>query len=344
MCLLKDCALALEFFPFGAAGFRNGAAVTPLAHNFPFDPSYGYTLESLLNVAPPVAPPDFESFWQQRYDAVLALNPIPAVRAGIPVSDRLVVHNIGYNSTGDFRIGGWLVLPKSGAVERGVIVGHGYGGRSGPDLNLPLERTAILFPCFRGLSRSARPPISQDPIWHVLHDIQDPERYILRGCVEDLWLGVSTLLTLFPWIEGHIGYMGTSFGGGIGALAMPWEKRLSRGHLCLPTFGHHPLRLPLPSYGSLASVQKYNQRHKNVMDTLQYYDAATAAQFLQQKMHVAAAGFDPMVPPPGQFAIYNAIPGDKSLFVFDGGHFEYKGLAEQQTLLRTQLQTFFADL
>jgi cephalosporin-C deacetylase len=333
----------LEFFPFGMVGFSNDTVVTSFSHPYAFDPTYGYSLEKLLQVQPPPVPADFEAFWKHRYELAMNVDPEPQVHRGTPTTDGSI-HDIRYHSTGDFRIGGWLSLPRNGLVERGVVVGHGYGGRNAPDLNLPLEQTAVLFPCFRGLSRSARAPISQDPDWHVLHDIQDPEHYILGGCVEDLWLGVSTLLTLYPWLENRIGYMGTSFGGGIGALGIPWDSRIARGHLCLPTFGHHPLRMPLRSHGSLVAVQRYHHLHPEVLNTLQYYDAATAARFIQQPIHVAAAHFDPMVPPPGQFAVYNAVPGQKTLFVFDGGHFEYKGLRAQQSLLKAQLEHFFADL
>ena len=73
----------------------------------------------------------------------------------------------------------------------------------GPDLDLPVSRTALLFPCFRGLSRSARPPVSQDPNWHVLHDLDKRDRYIIGGCVDDLWLAVSVLLILYPWLMGR---------------------------------------------------------------------------------------------------------------------------------------------
>ncbi|MEZ5576382.1 MAG: hypothetical protein R3F44_12440 [Candidatus Competibacteraceae bacterium] len=40
-------------------------------------------------------------------------------------------------------------------------------------------------------------------------------------------------------------------------------------------------------------------------------------------MHVAAARFDPAVPPPGQFAVYNALAGPKELFVLRAGHFDH---------------------
>ncbi|MEZ5583004.1 MAG: hypothetical protein R3F37_09785 [Candidatus Competibacteraceae bacterium] len=43
--------------------------------------------------------------------------------------------------------------------------------------------------------------------------------------------------------------------------------------------------------------------------------------------------FDPAVPPPGQYAIYNALAGHKDLFVLQAGHFEH-GNALQRKLRR----------
>jgi len=61
-------------------------------------------------------------------------------------------------------------------------------------------------------------------------------------------------------------------------------------------------------------------------------------------MHVPAARFDPAVAPPGKFAVYNAIPGNKSPYVLDAGHFEYPGRERQDQELRSELRTFFAPL
>jgi len=313
-------------------------------HCYSFDPTCGYSRKDLFRVEPPPPPADFEAFWRTRYLAALAVDPAPRLGTPEAVGDGFVVCDIEYRSTGNFTIGGWLLLPRSGVVERGLVVGHGYGGRTGPDLDLPVANAAILFPCFRGLSRSACAPISQDPAWHVLHDIDDRDRYILGGCVEDLWLAVSALLALYPSLENRVAYSGISFGGGIGALALPWDRRIARGHLRLPTFGHHPLRLILPSIGSSASVREFAKCHSNVITILQYYDAATAARFLRQPMHLAIAAFDPAVPPPGQFAIYNAIPGDKQICVLEAGHFDYNGQAIQECLVKAQLRDFFATL
>jgi len=313
-------------------------------HHFRFDPCYGRDLAALLAVEVPQEPPDFAQFWTARYERALQI--IPKVersasghtRAGYKSED------IYYESTDGFRIGGWLLTPQAGPVRRALLVGHGYGGRDEPDADLPIGEAAYLFPCFRGLSRSRRGGVSDNPAYHVLHDIDKPGRYILGGCVEDVWVGVSVLHTLFPQVEGHVGYQGTSFGGGIGAMAMAWDARIRRGALNVPTFGHQALRLTLPTTGSGDAVSRYERQHGHVMDTLRYYDAALAARHIAVPMHVAAALFDPVVAPPGQFAIYNALAGDKALLVVDGGHFDYPAKPEQEARLSQELRRFFDPL
>ncbi len=208
------------------------------------------------------------------------------------------VRDIVYTSTDDVRIGGWLLTPRKGEVKRGLVVGHGYGGRDQPEFDILVEDTAILFPCFRGMSRSAHPPISPDAPWHVLHNIDDPDHYVIGGCVEDLWVAVSALLSLYPALDGHIGYSGISFGGGIGALGIPFDKRIARGHLTVPTFGNRKLWLTLPTVGSAHSVQDYAKTHADVFEKLRLFDAATAATRITVPMLAAVALFDPAVAPP----------------------------------------------
>ncbi len=76
---------------------------------------------------------------------------------------------------------------------------------------------------------------------------------------------------------------------------------------------------------------------------MQYFDAATAASFIRQPTMVAPALFDPAVPPPGQFAVYNAIPGKKKLFVKTAGHFGWPGEAEEGRRLQAELGAWFAE-
>jgi cephalosporin-C deacetylase len=310
-----------------------------------FDPAYGYSLNQLLNVEPPNEPTDFDKFWQSRYQNALTLAPQP--RTQIIDKNKLgwQVFEINYYSTDDFSIRGWLLLPVAGVIKCGFIVGHGYGGRDGPDFNLPFKEAALLFPCFRGLGLSKHPTISSDPYWHVRHNIDQVDRYILGGCVEDLWLAVSAMLELFPTIAGHLGYLGISFSGGVGALGLAWEQRISRGHINVPSFGHHPLRLRLESLGSAHSIQQYYRNHKkHTLKVLRYYDAALAAKRITMPMHCACAVFDPCVAPPGQFAIFNALPKKKQLFILEAGHHSYPNQHKQDKALIDELELFFRPL
>lgn len=313
--------------------------------NYNFDPTYGYSLTKLLAVTLPKEPKDFDWFWKSRYQKALTVVPQPHLKIISEDRQGWRVFDLRYTSTDDFPIRGWLLVPVSGVIKRGFIVGHGYGGRDEPDYHLPFKDAALLFPCFRGLSLSAQSPISSNPYWHVLHNIDQRDNYILGGCVEDVWLAVSALLSLFPHTAGHLGYLGMSFGGGIGALALAWESRISKAHLNVPTFGHHPLRLRLASNGSAHSVQQFYLTHKKLtLKVLRYFDAALAAKRISLPMHCACAIFDPCVAPPGQFAIYNALPGEKQLFILEAGHHSYPNQAQQERKLIHELDVFFASL
>ncbi len=316
----------------------------PTTHPFAFDPTYGMTQEDLLAIRPPPAPPGFDDFWKTRYRRALEVDPGPQLGRSEMEHPDWHVLDITYASTGGFQIGGWLLLPRRGQVRRGLVVGHGYGGRDQPDFELPVEETALLFPCFRGLSRSASPPIPADPAGHVLYGIGRPDDYIIGGCVDDLWLAVSALLALYPWLSGHIAYSGISFGGGIGALAIPFDARIGRGHLVVPTFGDRRAWLTLPTVGSADSVQAYAKDHPGVFETLRLFDAAIAASRISVPMLTAVARFDPAVAPPCQFAVANAVPKYNETFILDAGHFDYDGSTVQAARLRDKVGQFLKDL
>jgi cephalosporin-C deacetylase len=310
-----------------------------------FDPTYSYSLQQLLAVQVRKEPKDFDDFWQARYQKALTVDPQPQTKVINENMQGWRQLEISYASTDNFTIRGWLLLPVSGVIKRCFIIGHGYGGRNEPVFHLPFKNAALLFPSFRGLALSAQPNIPSEPYYHVLHNIDQADRYILGGCVEDVWLAVSALLQLFPHTAGHLGYMGISFSGGIGALALAWEHRIARGHLNIPTFGNNPLRLRLETRGSTNSLQQFYKTHKKqTLKTLRYYDAALAAKRITIPMHCACAVFDPCVAPPGQFAIYNALAGIKQLFILNAGHHNYPDQKRREQELILELDNFFEPL
>jgi cephalosporin-C deacetylase len=314
-----------------------------LQHDFPFDPTYGYDEAALRQVGAPPGPPDLADFWRDLNARTRAIAPRATVRelTDDGRSD-VITHEIDYDSLDGFRVGGWLTVPKRGEPQYGVVVGHGYGGREAPDYGPMFEHAVAIFPCARGFNRSARPDLPNTAAWHVLHGIESRHDYSHGKCAADLWAGINVLQEMFP-ATGPVHYVGSSFGGGIGAMALPWDDRFGRAFLEVPSFGNHPLRLTLPCNGSGEAVRTYHRRHPAVLDVLQYFDAATIARHARVPTLVAAALFDPAVPPPGQFAVYNALAGPKQLFVRTAGHVPYPQEAAELEAVSRQVVAWFGD-
>lgn len=317
----------------------------PLEHDFPFDPAHGRTLDDLLETPAPEAPADFDAFWRARYAEALRTDTAPQLGPPVDERDGVRIHEVAYTSVGGVRLGGWLALPLEGPAEHGFVIGHGYGGRDepGPAVPLPLPRSAAILPCVRGMhTRGLVPGIPPDADDHVLHGIASRDTYVIGACVADLWCAASALRTLVPETASTpLGYLGESFGGGLGALALPWDDRFCAAQLTVPTFGNHPLRLTLPCVGSGESVRRHHRDHPEVTDVLAYFDAAAAATRLRIPTLVAAALFDPSVPPPGQFAVYNALGSSRELLPLTAGHFDHGKTNHEKTQLTAATQDFF---
>lgn len=300
-----------------------------IEHAFPFDPTYGYTLPELLQVRGPETPPDFAAFWQANYEQTLARPTRASLRPTDLGHDRVEVFEVEYDGFDGFRVGGWLTRPRGVKATRGIVLGHGYGGRSAPDLGLMDPPAVMIQPCARGFHRSARPDVPGEAMNHVVHGIEHRDTYLIRHCVMDLWSAVSALIELEPQVAQRVEYIGGSFGGGLGALAIPWERRFTRAFLKVPTFGNYPLRVHFECVGSNSAVRKRFLEDPSIMDVLAYFDAAVAARHTRIPTAVNAAPFDPAVPPPGQFCVYNELPGQKALAITSADHFEYPNRAAE---------------
>ncbi|MBO3103901.1 acetylxylan esterase [Cellulomonas fengjieae] len=306
------------------------------------DPTYGYTLETLLEVGGPPPPPDFADFWTGLYREARSVEPAATMRPSqafaMPGFD---LYDVGLSSLGGIRLGGWLAVPADGRVERGLVMSHGYGGRIAPEPAVPVERAAVLFPCARGMGdRSRIGSIPDTAEEHVLHGIASRDTYVHGGCAADVWAAVGALCELVPEAAARVDYLGGSFGGGIGALAAPWDERIAAVCLSVPSFGNHPLRVTLPCTGSGEAVRRHVTHHPEALDTLRYFDAATAATFMRAPTHVGLALADPAVPPPGQFAVYNALSGPRESFIRIAGHMDYPGMADEAAALLAAQRAF----
>ncbi len=304
----------------------------------PTGPSHRYDVPRMLTLEPPRPPDDFSRFWRQRYRAAVRVPPAVEMGPARRVGDH-DVRVIYYSGVGGRRLGGYLATPVGRVPDNAVLYVHGYGGCSEPTPEILRENSptsAMLFGCVRGFGLSAGPDIPSNPDQHVVDGIESPDTYELGDSVADVWSAASALIAAVPTARERLYLDGTSFGGGVAALALAWDERFARAFLEVPTFGAQELRMQLPTNGSGAAVQLYARgpdRRRLVRRTLAYFDAACAARFARVPTMVAAAESDPVVTPPGQFVIYNALrksagADDARLFVMRAGHAE---LSAQET-------------
>lgn len=305
-----------------------------LPHPYPFDPAYGMGLAGLRAITPPDEVPGFAAFWRQTYEQTMAtplrleVGEVVAMGGG----GEEVCRVVRFDTLGGHRVGAWWTMPADGVIDAGVVAGHGYGGRSGPGGDWAPPRAAGIAPCAPGFDLSAHPDLPSTSDLHVVHGIASRDTYLIRACVAATWSAASALLALAPAAGRRLWYVGGSFGGGLGALTLPWDDRFARACLIVPTFGHHPLRLRCPCVGSGEAVRRHVADHPEALDVLPYYDAAVAARRIVVPTVVAPARFDPAVPPPGQFAVANAIPGARVVPLTAGHHDNPDEAGDQRAL------------
>jgi len=282
-----------------------------------------YSLGALL-VAPPAQPEpdDFDEFWRATFEefgtGAVAWR---TVREQDATSTHRVTE-IRFESSADEPAVAFVMVPHAtSAIRRGLVVGHGYGGRTGPDADRVPADTVAIFPCAPGTGPDAPSRFPALPAEHVLAGIAHRDTYSLRFAAADIWRAATVLRDLAPAADA-LDFSGSSFGGGIGAMALPWDARFRRAALDVPSFGAHEIRLSRRCTGSGEAVRAHLRTHPEARSTLDYHDAAIAARRLRIPVHVGAAVLDPAVDPRGQFAVYHALAGPRRLTVRANGHID----------------------
>lgn len=297
----------------------------PYATWFPdaaFDGSYGRSEADLRAVRPVPAPVGFAALWRRWRSEAAAIDAAPVVLSTTEEQGRRV-SVVEHSGVDGVRLRAWVVQPLSGSARAGVVHGHGYGGRDAVDLARVPDDVAAIYPVARGLGTLNAGIGAPEPTpEHVLAGIDDPERYVLGLCARDLWLAADALIALVGDLPLY--YVGESFGGGIGALALPWDDRFVGATLIVPSFGQYDERLAVPCLGSGETVRQYVQRHPEAREVLRWFDASTSIGFAKVPVRVEAALWDQYVPPQGQFAVA-AGAREGELAVLPAGHAEYPG-------------------
>lgn len=308
-----------------------------IPHAFPFDPRYGYSRTDLQQLrASDTEPDDFVPFWQDLYQQTLDV-PLALERRTFPVElENWQVEEVYFTTLNQKRIGAWLVQPADGDVRFLRVIGHGYGGRDSCMHEEYVPHTAHLFPVAPGFHISADDALPlNDAGQHVVHGISDKNTYVFRECAASLWSSASVLLELYPELSQTLHYKGWSYGGGMGAIMLPWDKRYQCAELGQPSFGQYPLRLQCQCVGSGEAVRQYAKAHPEIVDqVLPYFDAATHATHITQPVLWIVCPFDPAVPPPGQYAVAQSCASEHHICEIEVGHYDAEYPGKIQELMR----------
>lgn len=281
-----------------------------------------YPLSALLaHRAAPEEPADFDDFWRATFRE-FGVGPVEWERTRkLEPTETHHVDEIRFLSSAGEQAAAYVMVPHAAAdVRRGVVVGHGYGGRTGPDPDRVPADTAAILPCAPGTHPGTHSRFPAAPDEHVLAGIAHRDTYSLRFAAADIWRAATILLEIAPAAAGALDFHGGSFGGGIGAMALPWDSRFRRAALDVPSFGDHGVRLTRRCTGSGEAVRRHLRTHPEVRPVLDYFDAAIAARRLRIPVQVSAAVLDPAVDPRGQFAVYHALTCPRRLGVRANGH------------------------
>lgn len=289
-----------------------------IEHNYPFDPANGMTCEELLTICPPAEPEGFRDFWADNYRLVMEAPLKYALESEIWSPDPTEkIYRLRVTNYDGVEFVMWINRPEHSAG--GVVVGQGYGNPATPPAGT--GGFTICLAAVRGLGPSQCKEIPWQAHQHVIHGIGSRETYILRGVIADQWMAVRVLLDMFPDCADNLNYKGSSMGGGMGALLLPWDKRFKAAFLGVPTFGAE-IRFEYESTGSGEACRKYVMEHPEARNVLKYFDASVAARYIEIPVCCTPALFDPCVAPAGQFSVANAIPEKyKTLIIRETGHF-----------------------
>lgn len=298
------------------------------------DPTYGMSVDELRRCGPPPRedePADFDAFWQGIGDEARCIDPdfdlgpwrpwryasgVPdgADHGGYEVAD------LTYTSLDGARIGGWVVRPVDGA-DQIAVCGHGYLGRSEPSCDDVAPTAISIYPVARGLpTRSSAPGMGREAgHHHVIWGIESPRDYAVVKSAVDYSIAATVGQWLLPDATRRV-YHGGSFGGGVGTLMLSIDERFDAAVLGVPTFGNQPVRITQTCLGSGQIASEYVRAHPSALQTLRYADAASAARRVSIPVFVTPALADPVVPPPGQFAVAEGLAGPVWQHVLAGGH------------------------
>lgn len=155
--------------------------------------------------------------------------------------------------------------------------------------------------------------------------IEDPESWIFRRMLGDAMVAVRVLQAQTEADEDRLGAMGMSQGGGMAIWLGAWCPIVRAVCADMPFLGRIADSLTgsvyrYPTRELTDAMERMPVGRERVLNTLRYYDTVAQAAHCQIPTQVSLGLKDPASKPDNVRAIYEALPGEKRLQVYDWGH------------------------
>lgn len=268
------------------------------------------------------APHDLTSFWTNTLAKARA-TPLNLQIEKVRYPAGHWVYKLTFNSLGNIPIRAYLGLPvdtiRSGRTPRPVplvLTSTGYGGT---------EFAQTLSECQRGYALLQVYPRSQGEsgdLWRVepkahqawiQHGRPGPEGFYYQGAIMDLIRAVDAVLSLESGVSSQIdptriGANGTSQAGMLALNFAAVDKRV------IACVSHVPYLCDFENNANFASSDEI--KDLVFLNTWRYFDPVNTASLVHAATLLSSGGLDKLCPPASIHAVYNNLPGIKSIAHF----------------------------
>ncbi len=272
-----------------------------------------------LMLAGALAAQDIHAFWQQTL-ARLGREPMDAKVEQVNEPLPYRKYRVTLRGLDGVHFRALLALPVMGEATAkplpAIVTVPGYGGtQQGVMLSECLRGYAILqvYPRSQGDSEALWKIDGPDKLtWHAAH----PEGAYYQGAYADVVRGIDYLISRPDVDPERIGLVGTSQGGGMALAVGALDPRVKVVVAHVPFLCDFRAAAAMPESLVKTVLNRANLNNEATLRTLDYFDPLQLAPDLHVPVLVSAGGKDVTCPAATIRAVYERLPGIKSLMFY----------------------------
>ncbi len=283
-------------------------------------------------------PSDFDDYWTAALRELDTIDPQPELVPSEEIHPPLAeAFDLWFRGVGGARLYAKYVRPKNRPqAGPAVLMFHGYSGSSGDWLDKiayagqGVSVAALDCRGQGGRSEDNTPVRGNTLNGHFIRGLDDaPEKLLFRRIFLDT-VQLARVVMSFPENDpARIGTFGGSQGGALSIACAALEPRISRCVSIFPFLSDYrrvwDLDLAKDAYAELRqffrNFDPLHEREEEIFTRLGYIDVKNLAPRIKARVLMGLSLMDNICPPSTQFAVYNAVTGEKDAIIYpDFGH------------------------